>query len=362
MPPSRHESTATCCIINRFQMTLESGKLPNSELADIISEIYRQRQDPRLLVGPGIGEDAAQIDFGNVTVIAKSDPITFATDEIGWYAVNVNANDIAATGGTPKWFLATLLMPVGSTTEQVRDIALQLSTAASEINVTIAGGHTEITPAVNRPVICGFMLGEAPAGKAVSTAGARTGDTIILTKGIAIEGTAILAREAPEQLAAAGIDEVTVRRAADLLKSPGISVIPDAGHLISAGGVHAMHDVTEGGIATAAAEMATAANVDIQINPDLVHILPETATICAALKLDPWGLISSGAMLAAVDPKLASQTVDALKSAGIHAAAIGKALEPTAPAVQLLHDDGTATAIKTFERDELACFFDSITT
>lgn len=339
-------------------MTLKPGKLPNSALADIISEINDQRQDPRLLVGPGIGEDAAQIDFGPHIVIAKSDPITFATDEIGRYAVIVNANDIAATGGTPKWFLATILMPLNSTTEQVRDIAQQLSTAANEINVTIAGGHTEITPAVTQPVVCGFMLGEATAGKTVSTSGTKPGDTIILTKGIAIEGTAILAREAPETLAAAGIDIETIERAANLLRHPGISVLPDAAQLLSAGGVHAMHDVTEGGIATAIAEMATAANVDIQIDPTRVHVIPETAAICNALQLDPWGLISSGAMLAAVDPTLATITVNTLRSAGIDATAIGKALETTTQAVRLLRTDGTATAIKSFDRDELARFFE----
>ena len=342
--------------------TIKPGKLPNAILADLLRDINTDRQDPRLLVGPGIGEDAAQIDFAPNTLIAKTDPITFATDDVGWYAVNVNANDIAAAGGTPKWFLATLLMPTDSTAEQVTAIFQQLRAAANEINVTLAGGHTEITPAVTQPVICGFMLGEAPAGTTVSNAQTQPGDTIILTKGIAIEGTAILAREAPGQLAEAGVNAATITRAANFLKEPSISVLADAKLLMAAGGTHAMHDVTEGGIATAIAEMATAANLDIRIRQRTVHVLPETAEICNALKLDPWGLISSGAMLAAIDPERAPAALEMLRNSGIEAGVIGQAHRPADqanPAVMLLRDDGTAIPVKTFERDELARHFDA---
>ena len=344
--------------------TLKSGKLPNAILAELLRDINAERQDPRLLVGPGVGEDAALIDFGPNTLIAKSDPITFATDDIGWYAINVNANDIAAAGGTPKWFLATLLMPTHSASEQVTTIFQQLKAAAKEINVTLAGGHTEITPAVTQPVICGFMLGEAVAGETVSTAGTQPGDSIILTKGIAIEGTAILAREAPDQLARAGIDKETIGRAADFLKTPGISVLSDAQMLMASGGLHAMHDVTEGGIATATAEMATAANVDIHIRPHNVNVLPETVAICNALNIDPWGLISSGAMLAAIDPERAPSTLEKLHNAGINADVIGQAHRPsdmTIPAVLVVHDDGALTPIRSFERDELARHFETPT-
>lgn len=344
--------------------TLKAGKLPNSILAELLRDINVERKDPRLLVGPSVGEDAAHIDFGPNTLIAKSDPITFATDDIGWYAVNINANDIATTGGTPKWFLATLLMPLHSTAEQVSTIFQQLRTAANEINVTLAGGHTEVTPAVTQPVICGFMLGEATTGKTVSTSGAQPGDSIILTKGIAIEGTAILAREATDQLAECGIDSETIRRAANLLKTPGISVLADAQQLMASGGIHAMHDVTEGGVATAITEMATAADLDIHIRPQNVDVLPETTTICNTMNIDPWGLISSGAMLAAVTPERAPNALEMLHDAGIKAEVIGKAHSPadsTDPAVLILHDDGILTSIRTFERDELARHFESST-
>ena len=341
---------------------LKLGKLPNRILADLLQDTNEGRDDPRLIVGPRVGEDAAHIDFGDSVLIAKSDPITFAVNDIGRYAVNVNANDIAVAGGTPKWFLATLLMPAGSTEHEVRHIFSQIRRAAREIGVTVAGGHTEVTPAVTQPVVCGFMLGEAPAGSNISASSAEPGDAIILTKGVAIEGTAILARDARDDLLEAGINPEVASRAAEFLLNPGISVLTDARTLVSSGAVRAMHDITEGGISTATIELATASNVDITLERAEVIVLPETAAICDALSLNPWGLISSGALLAAVDPKEAAAAVEELERTEVRASVIGSASEPhdaDKPSVNVVDDYGNIQPVETFERDELARYFDA---
>ena len=135
------------------------GKLPLEDLSRLL-ERYAPK-DPRLLVTPGIGRDAAVISFGDRYLVAKTDPITFATDQIGWYAVNINANDIAAMGGIPRWFLATLLLPGGKTGPgEVEEIFRQISAACRELGVSLCGGHTEITPTLERPIVVGQMLGE----------------------------------------------------------------------------------------------------------------------------------------------------------------------------------------------------------
>ena len=249
---------------------LKSGKLPGHLLQDLISGLPVRTADKRLIVGPGLGEDAAHILMGENTLLAKTDPITFATDRIGWYAVNVNANDIAVAGGTPKWFLATVMMPPGTTEVEVRSIFDQLGEAAAEIDVQLAGGHTEITPAVTQPVVCGFMLGEAPTSRTVSASGAQPGDAVILTKGIAIEGTSILANECREALIKAGVAASDIDSAATLLNDPGISVLKDAKIAVESGGVTAMHDPTEGGLATALQELAFASKVNISIDEEAV--------------------------------------------------------------------------------------------
>ncbi|MXZ03527.1 MAG: hydrogenase expression/formation protein [Chloroflexi bacterium] len=343
---------------------LKNGKLPGHLLQELIDGLPKGFVDERLLIGPGLGEDAAHILFGESTLLAKTDPITFATDRIGWYAVNVNANDIAVAGGTPKWFLATLMMPPGSTESEIRGIFAQISEAAQEIDVQLAGGHTEITPAVTQPVICGFMLGEAPTGHTVSASGAKPGDSVILTKGIAIEGTSILANECRDALVQAGVPSSDINAAAEMLTNPGISVLEDAQTAVSAGEITAMHDPTEGGLATALQELAFASNVEIVIDKSAVNVLPLCQSICDALGIDPWGLISSGALLATVQSEYADAVVDALRDAGIDTGVIGRVES---------HADGkkgssvyvrrnrtsSLIAITTFERDELARYFES---
>src|SRR5205823_1647746 len=146
--------------------------------------------------GPRVGEDAAVIDLGDRYLVAAADPVTFATDDVAWYALQVNANDIAVRGARPRWFLATLLLPPATTTdESVQALFAQLAEACDELEVTLVGGHTEVTHGLDRPVLAGTMLGEVDKAKLVTTGGARPGDAVIMTKGIPLEGAAIIARE-----------------------------------------------------------------------------------------------------------------------------------------------------------------------
>ena len=151
---------------------LPAGKLPADLLERLLVPFARQ-QDPRMVIGPRPGEDAAVLDFGDRYLVAKTDPITFATEEIGWYAVNVNANDVAVMGATPRWFLATILLPAGKATSfQAEAIFAQIAEACVALGVGLAGGHTEITHEVNRPIVCGTMLGEVARERLITTSGA----------------------------------------------------------------------------------------------------------------------------------------------------------------------------------------------
>lgn len=341
---------------------LKAGKLPGEMLDALLSDAVSKQDDPRLLVGPGVGEDAAHIDFGERVVLAKSDPITFATESIGWYAVNVNANDIAVAGGEPKWFLATVLLPIGTTSEDVRRILTQISDASRQIGVSLAGGHTEITHAVTQPTVCGFMIGEAASGRTVTASGAEPGDVVILTKGIAIEATAILANEFRARLIEEGVGADDVERGASFLTDPGISVLDDARVAVSTEGVSAMHDPTEGGLATALHELSFASRVNLEIDRSSVRVIRESEAICAALGIDPWGAISSGALLATVSPSAARSTLDALRDAGISACAIGRVTrrwgEGESPDNVVIDGSGRRRPLPRFARDELARFYE----
>ena len=280
---------------------MQAGKLPHDLLADLLGRI--EVRDPRVVLGPKLGEDAALIDLGDRYLVAKSDPITFATDLIGWYLVQVNANDLAVMGATPKWLMATLLLPEGTAPEQAAAVFEQITNACDDLGITLVGGHTEITLDLPRPIAVGALLGEVNKDRVVFTSGAKPGDSIVLTKGIALEGTSILAREAGEALEEAGVAASVIERSRNLLFDPGISVVKDACIVLEAGGVHAMHDPTEGGLATGLMEMASAAEVGLTVDLERVPVLPETAAVCEALGLEPMGLIASGALLAAVAPE-----------------------------------------------------------
>ena len=205
---------------------MRAGKLPLELLSELLEGV--KADDPRVVLGPRPGEDAALIDMGDRYLVAKSDPITFATELIGWYLVQVNSNDLAVMGATPLWLLATILLPEGTRPDAVRAVFEQLQEACAALGVSLVGGHTEVTYGLPRPLAVGALLGEVSKEEVVLTSGARPGDAVVLTKGVAIEGTAILAREAREELLEAGLDAGTVDRASRLLFDPGISVVGDA--------------------------------------------------------------------------------------------------------------------------------------
>jgi hydrogenase maturation factor len=332
------------------------GKLP-MDLLQVLLERY-QGQDERIVVGPRVGEDAAVLDMGERYLVVKSDPITFATDEIGWYVVQVNANDIAAMGATPRWLLLTLLLPEGRTDQAlVENLFSQASQACQSLGVALCGGHTEITYGLDRPIAVGLMLGEVEKENLVRTAGARVGDQIIQTKGIAIEGTAVLAREMAEPLAAKVGTEL-VARGKRFLKEPGISVMLDAMSVCRVGHPHAMHDPTEGGLATGLWELAHASGKRLVVDLAAVHVFPETAAFCQALGLDPLGLIASGSLLVTAAPEESEQMLEALTREGIGAAVIGRVVDGPA-AVQMETPDGLAP-MPIFEQDELTRLFGAV--
>jgi hydrogenase expression/formation protein HypE len=336
-----------------MQASYPLGKLPADHLARLLNRYAPS--DERVVLGPGVGRDAAVISFGDHYLVAKTDPITFASQEIGWYAVHVNANDIACTGATVRWFLATLLLPEARTDEKLVDtIFAQIATACDELGAGLVGGHTEITYGLDRPIVVGCMLGEVEAGRLVRPDGARPGDALLITKGLAVEGTAIIAREKGGQMA--GVDQRLLERCRGFLYDPGISVVRDAAVAMAAGEVHALHDPTEGGLATGLRELAEAAEVGLEVNEATIPILPETRVLCDGLGLDPLGLIASGALLLAVAPRDATAVLAALEEASIAAAHIGHVVERERGIV--LRGQTGERPLPCFARDEIAHLFE----
>ncbi|MCX6816336.1 MAG: AIR synthase family protein [Candidatus Beckwithbacteria bacterium] len=305
---------------------LPLGKLDFPLLERLLKK-YETLSDPRVALGPKLGEDAAVIEFPDRFLVVKTDPITFATDNIGWYAVQVNANDIATTGATPKWFLPTILLQNGKTTEkEIEEIFAQISQASKELGVSVIGGHTEVTYNLDRPIVVGAMLGEVAKEKLVSTSGAKPGDAIILTKGIVIEGTSIIAREKQEELKKRGYDEEFIRKSQNFLHQPGLSVVRDA-LLANQFVVHAMHDPTEGGLSAGLYEVAQASRVGLLVDREKIPILEESGILCEEYGLDPLKTIASGALLIIAPPESVDSITSVLRRHKILATTIGEIKE-----------------------------------
>jgi hydrogenase expression/formation protein HypE len=326
------------------------GKLSSGILSKLIERYVTP--DPGVLVGPGVGHDAAAIEIGDTTLVVKADPITFASEYAAHFLVNVNANDLACLGATPRWLTVIALLPEGKTTEaSVEAQFRELAESCDQFGISLIGGHTEVTQGLTRPMLVGQLLGTVDGGRLLRPGGARPGDKLLLTKALAIEGTALLSRELNAPLTAA-LGEELVMRAKELLTNPGMSVLADAQAMLSVEGVSALHDPTEGGLAMGVRELVAASSCGAHISFDRVPVLPETRAIADYLGIDPAGMLASGSLLAAVRRDAAPSVIDACRAAGIAVTPIGMVTEPDEGITW--HRDGLDAPIPSFETDEVS--------
>jgi hydrogenase expression/formation protein HypE len=332
------------------QNNLPLGKLPVQLLKEMLAKLPTQSEG--LVLGPGIGMDCAIVKASDQLLVFKSDPITFATDSIGWYLVQVNVNDIATTGAKPCWMLLTLLLPEADAQNLLEKITGQVREACEEINLAVIGGHTEITHGLDRPILIGTVIGQVNEADLITPCGARSGDRLLLSKGVPIEATAILAREFPDRLMEApdGLSPEDLQKAQDFLYQPGISVLAEAQAAARIGGTHAMHDATEGGLYTALWEMAEASGHSILVDLSKIPIFPLSLRICQMLDLDPLGAIASGALLLAVDPEKAQNVKEAIHKIGSNCVEIGQITNKSDQPVVL---NGTLECFERLTRPEI---------
>lgn len=297
---------------------MEVGKVSESVLKrSILKQIKHRREE--VLVGPGVGEDCCVVGLLDGEVIVLSaDPITGTKEMLGTLAVHITANDIASSGAEIIGILLTILLPEGFRESELKEIMKEAENVCASLNIEIMGGHTEITTAVNQPVITVTGVGKMPKTQIIKTAGALPEDEIVMTKWAGLEGTAILAKEKEAELLTR-YNRDFINNGKNL--SNMISVVPESkvGRRLN---VRAMHDVTEGGIYGALWEMGAASNVGMEVDLTKIPIKQETIEICEFYDLNPYQLISSGVMLMITDK--ANLLVDELKKEGIPAAVIGR--------------------------------------
>ncbi len=324
-------------------MNLPLGKIPYDILEKHVLN-FQGHQSPEVLVGPKVGIDFAVINLDGRYLIVSSDPVTGVEDDIGWYAVNVSANDVATSGAKPKFLDSVVLLPEGSDESQVREISKQMDNAAKKLQMTIVGGHTEITPNLKQLIVVTTAFGIT--NQYVTAANAEEGDTILMTKTAGIEGTSILARTFKERLKS--IDKETIQKASEMTTQ--ISIVKEAAILFGTRKVHAMHDSTEGGIIGGICEMALASNLGFKLQESSIEVAKETAAICSSLKINPSRLLGSGCLLASIRPDSIDLVIEELGKKNIRGTVIGKF---GGERKEIIKNNGSVEEVQSIVVDEL---------
>jgi len=304
-------------------LALRYGKIP----IDVLKEVVFKNLGcacKEVVLGPTLGVDGAVLRIGNRSLIVSMDPITGALERIGWLAVNVNANDVATFGIEPSFLFSCILLPEGADKKTVGNICSQMDEAARSLGMAIVGGHCEMTPGIADPIVVGCAMGITEKGNYVTAAGAKKGDKLVLTKSAGIEGTAILATDRQRQLRKT-ISPNLLQSAQKFFHQ--ISVVKEAITAYKTGGVNAMHDPTEGGVAGGIHEMADASNLGFKVFRDKIAVSPETNRICRFFNIDPLMLISSGALLISTKPKSSDRIIELLGQEHSSASIIGEFVE-----------------------------------
>lgn len=300
---------------------MKVGKVPESVLKrSVFKQIHTRREE--VLLGAGVGEDCAAVKLAEDEMfVVSTDPITGTATDIGNLAIHITMNDLASAGAEPVGVMLTILLPEHALESDLKEMMKQVEEACAQANVQIMGGHTEVTRAVNQPLVNVCGIGKAKIGKLVSTAGAKPGDDILVSKWIGLEGTSIIAKEKEQELLTRYPIQL-VKAAQDFDRY--LSVLPEAAAAMKSG-VSAMHDVTEGGIFGALWELAEASGVGLEIDLKKIPVKQETIEVCEFFNINPYELISSGCMLMASPD--GNMLVRELEKEGIHGVVIGKAVK-----------------------------------
>jgi hydrogenase expression/formation protein HypE len=318
------------------------GKVPPDLLDELVYRHLGARR-PEVVVHSSFGEDCAVVDFGNGLAAVTTDPITGAGEDLGWYALLIGTNDLAAAGAEPVAVVLTVLLAPARAADDLARIMRDAAGAAASLGIEIAGGHSEVISGIERPIVVVTAFGRVARDRLLRSGAARSEDAILLTKAAGIEGTAILADACRDALLPA-LGPAALSRARAFRER--LSVLPEARAAADAG-AHAMHDVTEGGVLGAVYELAAASGLGVRLDADAIPVLPETRAICETLRIDPLALIGSGALLiASPDP---DRTVRAVTAAGIPAAVIAV----LGPGERRVRRGGREDSLVPPERDEL---------
>ncbi len=296
---------------------MHTGKVPAKVLKGSIFP-YLGSSNPKVKIGPSIGEDGAVILNEGKYLVISTDPITGTEESIGSYAVHVNANDIASKGAKPAYMTLTIMLPVNTSQKVLKKITREAGKEAEKLGITIVGGHTEVTDMIDKPLLVGCMIGFT--SKLLKAENIQEGCKIILTKGAGIEGTSILSQRYVHILESKGLKKRVINQAQKLRGK--ISVLKEA--MLVQDRCVFLHDPTEGGILGGLHEICDRAKKGFRVAKEKIIIPPEVEVVCSILAINPLKLIGSGALLVIAKPENSDKILTKLDENGVDASLIGE--------------------------------------
>ena len=320
-----------------------TGKATSELFEQVILRRLGARDDD-VLVGPQHGVDVGVVRVADgIAMALTADPVfvvpAYGWERAAWFAVHILASDASTSGLPLRWMSVDLNLPPSISDDDLTALWDAFHRACEDLGIAVVTGHTARYDGCDWPMVGGATcLALGPEDAFVTPTMAREGDAVVVTKGAAIEATALFAATFPQRLTE-GVGEETVRSADRLFES--MSVVPEAVLAREFGlreaGVTSMHDATEGGVLGGVLEVATASGTAIRVNRDRIPVRPEVRAVCGYVGIDPYISISEGSLIVTVVPHRADAFIDMLGHAGIDAAVVGE-LRPSAEGHRILVD------------------------
>jgi len=298
-------------------------------------------QDSAVLVGPQHGVDFGAILLGDSVVVMSTDPFFIAPalgwERAAWFALHIVASDVAVSGIAPRFLTVDLNLPPDTDEAALTTIWRTVHEEANRLGISVVSGHTARYAGCNFPMVGGAtVLGVGDRSELVDPRRAGVGDKIIITKGPAIETTGLMSVQFPEYITDR-FDEKTTKSAQEIFYQ--MSVVKDARACARAGGVTAMHDATECGIWGALFELARASGSGLVVEKGAIVTNDIALKVCDVFDIDPYGAISEGTLVAAVEPSAVDSVLPALESEGIPVSVVGE-LTPPEQGVRVIDEQG----------------------
>lgn len=265
------------------------------------------------LIGASKGLDCA---FFNDNAISTG-YVAFKDAKCCRHAIFQACNNLWAQGVIPEIVTLSISMPDSYREIKLKEIMKQACEAATELNIKIAGGHTEFVKELSYPIISVSALGKSHFSPDFEID--KKSCDIVMTKWMGLTGTSILASEKQDELLKR-LPAFYVQEASEL--DQFCSVAKESKIAMDYPGTRCMHDISGGGVFAAIWEICNAFSGGCRVELSKIPVLQETIEVAEVFDINPYRLRGDGSLIIICED--GESLVEILKENEIMATVIGK--------------------------------------